>query len=122
MRALLRRVASRLHAQRQPRTEPCFPPLPLCAVQDPDGKSPASRNGVLTFPFITIENVDVLDPAAATIVVGNGERRGRMAGRGWRGWWGRACVHACIRPAHHRTQLNSLQPPPQPASQPGCSG
>lgn len=52
----------------------CNPaPLPPSGPrrQDPEGRSPRSRNGVLTFPFVTIENVDWVDKAEATIVVGN---------------------------------------------------
>lgn len=43
----------------------------LMDIKDPEGRSPRSRNGVLTFPFVTIENVDWVNKAEATVVVGN---------------------------------------------------
>ena len=44
--------------------------IDLMKIQDPDKKARKPLNdGVLTFPFFTIENVDVVD--AAHIIVGN---------------------------------------------------
>jgi hypothetical protein len=44
--------------------------IDLMRIQDPDGKARKPLNdGVLTFPFFTIENVDIVD--ATHIVVGN---------------------------------------------------
>jgi hypothetical protein len=44
----------------------------LMNIRDPDGKAKqGARNGVFTFPFFTIENVDVVDRANGIIVVGN---------------------------------------------------
>jgi hypothetical protein len=45
-------------------------PLPYWRCQDPQKKSKKPLNGdVLTFPFFTIENVDIVDPRH--IIVGN---------------------------------------------------
>lgn len=44
----------------------------LMKIADPDGKAKqGSKDGVFTFPFFTIENVDVVDRANGVIVVGN---------------------------------------------------
>ena len=44
----------------------------LMKIADPDGKAKqGSKDGVFTFPFFTIENVDVVDRANSVIVVGN---------------------------------------------------
>ena len=46
--------------------------IDLLNIKDPDGKArQGAKDGVLTFPFFTIENVDIVDRAAGTIVVGN---------------------------------------------------
>ena len=44
----------------------------LMKIADPDGKAKqGSKDGVFTFPFFTIENVEVVDRANGVIVVGN---------------------------------------------------
>lgn len=44
----------------------------LLKIADPDGKAKqGTKDGVFTFPFFTIENVDVVDRANGVIVVGN---------------------------------------------------
>ncbi|MGY6247449.1 esterase-like activity of phytase family protein [Bosea thiooxidans] len=44
----------------------------LLKIADPDGKArQGTKDGVFTFPFFTIENVDVVDRASGVIVVGN---------------------------------------------------
>lgn len=58
--------------------------IDLMAIQDPEGLAPrGSMDGVFTFPFVTIENVDLVD--ATTIVVANDNNypgsTGREAGR-----------------------------------------
>ncbi|MET3926952.1 esterase-like activity of phytase family protein [Devosia sp. 2618] len=58
--------------------------IDLMAIKDPDGIAPrGSKDGVFTFPFVTIENVDVVNPT--TIVVANDNNypgsTGRQAGR-----------------------------------------
>ncbi len=46
--------------------------IDLMKIADPDQKAKQGAiDGVLPFPFFTIENVDVVDRAAGTIVVGN---------------------------------------------------
>jgi len=46
--------------------------IDLMNIKDPDGKAKqGTTNGVFTFPFFTIENVDVVDRANGIIVVGN---------------------------------------------------
>lgn len=46
--------------------------IDLMNIKDPDGKArQGTKNGVFTFPFFTIENVDVVDREQGTIVVGN---------------------------------------------------
>ncbi|KXZ44658.1 hypothetical protein GPECTOR_64g152 [Gonium pectorale] len=46
--------------------------IDLMDIKDPSGVSPfTSSNGVLTFPFQTIEDIDVYDAEQQTIVVGN---------------------------------------------------
>ncbi|KAG2427899.1 hypothetical protein HYH02_014501 [Chlamydomonas schloesseri] len=45
--------------------------IDLLDIKDPNGVSPASRNGVFKFPFQTIEDIDVYDASQQTIVVGN---------------------------------------------------
>ena len=46
--------------------------IDLMKIADPDGKAKQGAiDGVLPFPFFTIENVDMVDRAAGTIVVGN---------------------------------------------------
>jgi hypothetical protein len=58
--------------------------IDLMAMQDPDGIAPrGSKDGVFTFPFVTIEDVDMVDEN--TIVVANDNNypgsTGREAGR-----------------------------------------
>lgn len=46
--------------------------IDLLKIADPDGKAKqGTKDGVFTFPFFTIENVDVVDRAKGVIVVGN---------------------------------------------------
>ena len=46
--------------------------IDLMKIADPDGKAKkGTKDGVFTFPFFTIENVDVVDRANGVIVVGN---------------------------------------------------
>ncbi|TAJ31172.1 esterase-like activity of phytase family protein [Bosea sp. (in: a-proteobacteria)] len=46
--------------------------IDLLAIRDPDGKAKqGTKDGVFTFPFFTIENVDIVDREQGTIVVGN---------------------------------------------------
>ncbi|MEZ2408366.1 esterase-like activity of phytase family protein [Bosea sp. RCC_152_1] len=46
--------------------------IDLMKIADPDGKAKqGTKGGVFTFPFFTIENVDVVDRANGVIVVGN---------------------------------------------------
>jgi hypothetical protein len=46
--------------------------IDLMNIKDPDGKAKqGAKGGVLTFPFFTIENVDIVDRANGVIVVGN---------------------------------------------------
>lgn len=46
--------------------------IDLMNIKDPDGKAKqGTAGGVFTFPFFTIENVDVVDLANGVIVVGN---------------------------------------------------
>ncbi|WP_406585122.1 esterase-like activity of phytase family protein [Deinococcus aetherius] len=52
----------------------------LMNVSDPQGLAPSTRNGVFTFPYVTIENVLVLD--ANTILVANDNNYPGMGGRG----------------------------------------
>lgn len=54
--------------------------IDLLAIADPDGKAKQGTvNGVYTMPFVTIENVDVVD--ATHIVVGNDNNLPYSAGR-----------------------------------------
>ena len=58
--------------------------IDLMAIKDPDGIAPrGTKDGVFTFPFVTIEDVDLVDPT--TIVVANDNNypgsTGREAGR-----------------------------------------
>jgi hypothetical protein len=58
--------------------------IDLMKIQDPDGIAPrGTKDGVFTFPFVTIEDVDLVD--ATTIVVANDNNfpgsTGREAGR-----------------------------------------
>ncbi|KAG2494890.1 hypothetical protein HYH03_007128 [Edaphochlamys debaryana] len=54
----------------------------LLDIKDPDGVSPVSKGGVLTFPFQTIEDIDVYDAEAQTIIVGNDNNfSGRTLGK-----------------------------------------
>lgn len=58
--------------------------IDLMAIKDPNGLAPrGSKDGVFTFPFVTIEDVDLVDPT--TIVVANDNNypgsTGREAGR-----------------------------------------
>ncbi|WP_165795250.1 esterase-like activity of phytase family protein [Deinococcus koreensis] len=52
----------------------------LMDVKDPQGLAPSTRAGVFTFPFVTIENVVVLD--ANTILVANDNNYPATGGRG----------------------------------------
>ncbi|MCU4181332.1 esterase-like activity of phytase family protein [Bosea sp. BH3] len=46
--------------------------IDLMNIKDPDGRAKqGTANGVFTFPFFTIENVDVVDRANGVIIVGN---------------------------------------------------
>ena len=46
--------------------------IDLMKIADPDGKAKkGTKDGVFTFPFFPIENVDVVDRANGVIVVGN---------------------------------------------------
>ncbi len=46
--------------------------IDLMNIKDPDGKAKqGAKDGVFTFPFFTIENVDVVDRANGVIVIGN---------------------------------------------------
>ena len=46
--------------------------IDLMKIADPDRKAKQGAiDGVLPFPFFTIENVDVVDIAAGIIIVGN---------------------------------------------------
>jgi hypothetical protein len=58
--------------------------IDLMAIKDPDGIAPrGTKDGVFTFPFVTIEDVDLVNPT--TIVVANDNNypgsTGREAGR-----------------------------------------
>lgn len=58
--------------------------IDLMAIKDPDAIAPrGSKDGVFTFPFVTIEDVDLVDPT--TIIVANDNNypgsTGREAGR-----------------------------------------
>ncbi|MFK4809822.1 esterase-like activity of phytase family protein [Devosia sp. ZW T5_3] len=58
--------------------------IDLMAIKDPDGIAPrGTKDGVFTFPFVTIEDVDLVDPT--TIIVANDNNypgsTGREAGR-----------------------------------------
>ena len=51
-------------------------------IADPDGKAKQGAiDGVLPFPFFTIENVDVVDRANGIIVVGNDNNLPFSSGR-----------------------------------------
>ena len=52
----------------------------LMAVADPQGLAPSTQAGVFSFPFVTIENVIVLD--ANTILVANDNNYPATGGRG----------------------------------------
>lgn len=52
----------------------------LMDIKDPNGLAPDSKNGVLTFPYFTIENVIVLDKN--TILVANDNNYPATGGRG----------------------------------------
>ena len=43
--------------------------IDLMAVKDPDGAQRGTKDGIFTFPFVTIEDVDLVDET--TIVVAN---------------------------------------------------
>ena len=52
----------------------------LLDIKDPEGKAKAgARDGVFTFPFVTIENVDVVD--AEHIIVANDNNLPFSSGR-----------------------------------------
>ena len=54
--------------------------IDLLDIADPDGKAKQGTvNGVYTMPFVTIENVDVVD--ATHIIVGNDNNLPYSAGR-----------------------------------------
>ena len=52
----------------------------LMDIKDPQGLAPDSKNGVLTFPYFTIENVIVLNKD--TILVANDNNYPATGGRG----------------------------------------
>ncbi|GAA5514624.1 hypothetical protein Dcar01_03380 [Deinococcus carri] len=52
----------------------------LMNVRDPQGLAPATRGGVFSFPYLTIENVIVLD--ASTLLVANDNNYPATGGRG----------------------------------------
>lgn len=63
--------------------------IDLMDMKDPTGVSPRSRGGVLNFPFVTIEDVDVyrqdasgLVAALARLLLTGRQRRARSIGDG----------------------------------------
>jgi hypothetical protein len=56
--------------------------IDLMAIPDPDGKAKqGGKDGMFTFPFFTIEDVDVVDRERGIIVVGNDNNLPFSAGR-----------------------------------------
>jgi hypothetical protein len=54
--------------------------IDLLAIKDPNGVAPrGTENGIFTFPFETIEDVDLVDPT--TIVVANDNNYPYSVGR-----------------------------------------
>ena len=54
--------------------------IDLLAIKDPEGKArTGAKDGVFTFPFVTIENVDVVD--AEHIIVANDNNLPFSSGR-----------------------------------------